>query len=109
MVTDVYLMGLVVVAGHGGVGAISLHRQVCSGSYPSDLAVRRTGPWRSFLARLSPLELAAVMDMALVVEADAGTPARAPSPRKGRRPEPLDRAARWPKLHAVPARGAGRR
>ena len=38
-----------------------------------------------------------------------GCPRRAPSPRKGRRPEPLGGAARWPKLHAVPARGSGRR
>jgi hypothetical protein len=47
--------------------------------------------------------------LALAIDAVAGTPARARSPRAGRRSEPLDRAARWPKLHATPARGTGRR
>ena len=52
---------------------------------------------------------AASPDLVLVVEADAGTLARAPTPRIGRRQEPLDGAARCPKLHAVPTRGPGRR
>ena len=86
-------MGFVVVAGHGGVGAITLCWKVCSGWYPSGLAVRRTGPWLCSLERLSPLESATVPDLALVVDAVAGTPARAPSPRTGRRPEPLNGGA----------------
>ena len=64
-----------------------------SGSHPSYLAVRCTGPWRWFLAHLLPLKPAAVPELALVVDAVAGTPARAPSPRTGRRLEPLDGGA----------------
>ena len=45
------------------------------------------------VARLSPSWNAAVPELALVVDAVAGTPARAPSPREGRRPEPLDGGA----------------
>lgn len=108
MAVETYLTGPVAVAGHGGVGAITLRWQVCSGSYPSDLAVRRTGPWRCFLARLSPLKPAAVLDL-------AGRRCRREDARsrtvasQRRRPEPLDRATRWPKLHAVLARGSERR
>ena len=63
----------------------------------------------ALLARLSSWRLAAVPDLALVVDADAGMPARAPSPRTERRPEPLDGGARKPKPHTTAAKGSGRR
>ena len=87
-------MGLVIVVGHSGEGAVSSCRQVGSSSYSSDLAVRRTGSWQRSLARLLLWRLAAVPDLVLVVDADAGTPARVLSPCTERRLEPLDGGAR---------------
>jgi hypothetical protein len=64
-------------------------------------------PAARLYVRLSPLELAAVLENGEGRSPSRGRPhARACLARR-RRPESLDGAARWPKLHATPARGPG--
>jgi hypothetical protein len=103
-------MGSVVVVGRGVAGATHSSLQVCSGLYPSDLAVHHTGQWLRFLERLSPLGLATVPGFG-----DAPSLSSRGRPRargrvaknagKHRSTEP--RAGQ--KLHATPAKGAHRR
>ena len=94
MMADVYPMGFVVAAGHGGVGATDLRLRLCSGLNPSTARRPSRRQVAEPVARLSPSWHAAMPELALVVDAVAGTPARASSPRKGHRPGPLDGAAR---------------
>ena len=71
MVADSYLMGFVVVAAYGGVGATSSCLRVHSGSNPSSLAVRYTGRWLLLSSRACRrCRRAAAPDVSVVDAAD---------------------------------------
>ena len=63
-------------------------RGLCRAEGPRAMATQRGGADPAARGRDEP------PDLALVVNVDAGTEARASSPRRGRRLEPLDGAAR---------------